>query len=322
MKTLLSRSRLRWWGLLSGVGLVIFAGLQFIRPKLDNPPVQAEIQAPAAVKEILRTACYNCHSNETKLAWFDEIVPAYWLVSKHVNEGRKDLNFSEIGAKPVAQQEAILFEAFNQIQLGAMPPVSYRLPHPEARLSAAQLQTLRSYLVSVELQHKPGPQKSTAEEHLSQQTKAGSGVLVRNVAPAPNGITLPVGYENWRAISSTDREDNHTLREVLGNDVAIKAIAEGKTNPWPDGTTFAKVAWDQVSGSDGEIHAGDFKQVEFMIKDSRRYAATAGWGWARWLGADLHPFGNDDHFAESCVRCHKPMAGNDFVFTEPIRTHL
>ncbi|HWY56865.1 MAG TPA: heme-binding domain-containing protein, partial [Terriglobales bacterium] len=60
-----------------GIGLLLFAGLQFARPELRNPPVAAEIQAPAEVKAIFKHSCYNCHSNETELAWFDRIVPAY-----------------------------------------------------------------------------------------------------------------------------------------------------------------------------------------------------------------------------------------------------
>ncbi len=68
------------------------------------------------------------------------------------------------------------------------------------------------------------------------------------------------------------------------------------------------------------VRTGEFKQVEFMIKDSRKYAATKGWGWARWLGADLHPFGQTSDFAESCVSCHKPLGATDFVFTAPLKT--
>jgi mono/diheme cytochrome c family protein len=63
-----------------GIGLLLFAGLQFARPELRNPPVAAEIQAPAEVKAIFKHSCYNCHSNETELAWFDRIVPAYWII--------------------------------------------------------------------------------------------------------------------------------------------------------------------------------------------------------------------------------------------------
>jgi hypothetical protein len=59
---------------------------------------------------------------------------------------------------------------------------------------------------------------------------------------APNGTAFLRGYKDWKVVSSTDRMDTGTLRIILGNDVAIKAIAESDINPWPDGTTFAKVA--------------------------------------------------------------------------------
>ena len=67
------------------------------------------------------------------------------------------------------------------------------------------------------------------------------------VAPAPNGIAFPSGHKNWRAISSTNRFDNHTIRQILANDIAVKAIAENHVHPWPDGATFAKIAWLQQS---------------------------------------------------------------------------
>ena len=82
-----------WW---IGAALILFLGLQFVRPGLTNPPVTAELNAPPEVKAILKNSCYNCHSNETKLAWFDQVVPAYWLVASDVKEARKHLNFSEI----------------------------------------------------------------------------------------------------------------------------------------------------------------------------------------------------------------------------------
>src|SRR5258708_4787710 len=88
-----------------GIGLLLFAGLQFVRPELRNPPVSGEIQAPAEVKAIFKNSCYNCHSNETELAWFDRIVPAYWIVSRDVRRARAHLNFSEIGALPEERSE-------------------------------------------------------------------------------------------------------------------------------------------------------------------------------------------------------------------------
>jgi hypothetical protein len=139
------------------------------------------------------------------------------------------------------------------------------------------------------------------------------------VQAAPNGIEFPADYKDWKVISSTNRMDNGTLREVLGNDVAVKAVQDGEINPWPDGTMLAKVAWVQLADGDGSIRAGRFKQVEFMIKDRQKYAATKGWGWARWLGTDLKPYGTSAAFTDSCVSCHLPLRDNDFVFTLPVK---
>src|SRR5450755_1164771 len=109
--------------------------LQFVRPRLTNPPVTAELQAPPEVLQVFKTSCYNCHSNETHLSWFDEPVPAYWLAAMDVMQARKHLNFSEIGKLPPAQQRATLFAALSQINLGAMPLPSYRRLHPESNVT-------------------------------------------------------------------------------------------------------------------------------------------------------------------------------------------
>ncbi len=121
--------RLAWAVAILGIA---FVGIQFIRPELRNSPVTADLQAPPEVKQILKTSCYNCHSNETTLSWFDEPAPAYWLVARDVKEGRERLNFSEIAKLPPAQQQAILFESVSQIELGAMPLLAYQRLHPES----------------------------------------------------------------------------------------------------------------------------------------------------------------------------------------------
>src|SRR5580700_553815 len=128
---------------------IAFAGIQFIRPALPNPPVTADLQAPPEVKQILRTSCYNCHSNQTVLSWFDQPVPAYWLVVRDVREGRKHLNFSEIGKLPAAQQAAALYESVSQIELGAMPIQAYKRVHPESIITPEQLAVLKKYLTPV-----------------------------------------------------------------------------------------------------------------------------------------------------------------------------
>src|SRR5712692_11082543 len=89
--------------------LVVFLGLQFVRPELRNPPVTADLQAPLEVKQILKNSCYSCHSNETTLEWFDKVAPVYWLVTSDVKQARMRLNFSLLGAQPVAKQRAALF---------------------------------------------------------------------------------------------------------------------------------------------------------------------------------------------------------------------
>ena len=67
------------------------------------------------------------------------------------------------------------------------------------------------------------------------------------------------------------------------------------------------------------MRTGAFVQVEFMIKDAAKYAATLGWGFARWRGADLQPYGKDAAFADECVGCHTPLRKSDYVFTVPVK---
>jgi len=319
-----SRSGFRallWIVVVLGVG---FACIQFIRPELTNPPVTAELQAPPEVKQVLRNSCYNCHSNETKLPWFDKVVPAYWVVTSDVKEARKHVNFSEIGALPTAQQKGILFEAVNQIQLGAMPLPAYQHVHPGAAVTPEALAVLRNYLTA------PGDASSSAAAAAKAVADASAAdaeygkwvhasTVSLDVKPEFNGVEFIPDYKNWKVISSTDRFDNKTMREILGNDVAIRAIAENHINPWPDGTAFAKVAWAQSQPNEqGVVKTGAFIQVELMIKDAKKYSSTVGWGFGRWRGTDLKPYGKDAAFQNECTGCHAPMAKNDFVYTMPI----
>jgi hypothetical protein len=311
----------RTWAAVCGAGLAALVGLQLIRPEISHPPVTADLVAPAEVKQILRNSCYDCHSNETRLAWFDDIVPAYWLVASDVKEARSHLNFSEIGKLPHAQQQGTLYEAVNQIQFGAMPLPAYTLLHRNALVTAAQLNVLKSYLTPpVALSAAQGTDLTADAAQYEQWIREGS--QSPRVVAAPNGIEFPSSYKNWKAISATDRFDNQSIRVVLANDVGVKAIAENHIDPWPDGTTFAKIAWLQRDDGQGQVTAGSFVQVEFMIRDSKRYAPTLGWGWARWRGAGLTPYGKDKEFSAECVGCHTPLRSSDYVFTTPLRGQL
>jgi cbb3-type cytochrome oxidase cytochrome c subunit len=206
--------------------VAVFVCLQFIRPELTNPPVTAELQAPPEVKQVLKNSCYNCHSNETQLPWFDKVVPAYWLVTSDVNEARKHLDFSEIGKLPAAQQKAFLFEAVNMIQLGAMPLPAYLRVHPNAAVTPEELAVLRDYLTA------PPDQDATKAAEAAKAAAAENAADVEygkwihertaestramDVKPEFNGVAYIPDYKNWKVISSTDRFDNHTMREILG----------------------------------------------------------------------------------------------------------
>jgi len=145
-------------------------------------------------------------------------------------------------------------------------------------------------------------------------------VWAGGVSPAPNGIALPEGYKDWRVIAVSHRTDNNSLRIILGNDRAIAATRSGQTNPWPDGATLAKLVFkDATHGSwKAATVPGKFVHAEFMVKGKKRYAATGGWGFARWLGPAQTPYGKDASFAQECYGCHTPMKANDYVFTHPV----
>ena len=135
--------------------------------------------------------------------------------------------------------------------------------------------------------------------------------------PAPsNGIDYPKGWQDWQAISVSHRADNNTIRLILGNDMAVKAARTGKTNPWPDGAILGKVVWKAVQMDDWKDAnvPSDLVHAEFMLKDSKKYAESYGWGWGRWLGLEQKPF---DRGANSCIDCHTPVKGQDWVFTQP-----
>jgi len=117
-------------------------------------------------------------------------------------------------------------------------------------------------------------------------------------------------------IGTSHREDNQTLRVIVGNDAAVKAARMGKTNPWPEGSILAKLVWKD------EIHPkwtkatvpGEFVHAEFMIKDSAKYQETGGWGFARWIGMNQAPYGKDNTFIQECQACHVQVKDNDFRF--------
>jgi hypothetical protein len=238
-------------------------------------------------------------------------------VAQHVKEGREGLNFSAWDNLAPADQKGKLWEAVNQITAGAMPIKSYEMVHQSAKISASDLVVLKKYLTGM-VHSKPGDTTKINALQKQQAQMQASNVPTK-LPQALNGITYIPDYKNWQPISTTERFDNGTMRVIFGNDVAVKAIKENHINPWPNGTIFAKVAWDQLEDKDGNVTTGAFKQVEYMIKDDKKYAATKNWGWARFKTPKMVPYGKTAMFATECVGCHKPLKDEDYVFTMPIK---
>src|SRR5580693_932019 len=133
------------------------------------------------------------------------------------------------------------------------------------------------------------------------------------------GIKIPPGYRDWRLISVAHEEGNlNDLRALLGNDVAIKAYREREL-PLPEGTIIERLAWsyvpseenNKVFGRSQSFVAGPATNVQFMVKDSKKYAATGGWGFAQFK--DGKPA--DEALLKTCFPCREPVKARDFVFT-------
>jgi len=297
---------------LGGLALVVVAlgvAVQAVRPSLGKPAgPQVEVAVPADVKEILVRRCYACHSDEPRLSWWDHVAPVQWVVASDVKQARALLNFSELGTKPKAVQQAELYESVNQIALGAMPLPLYLKGHPGSEVTAEELAVLKKYLDPF----KPGVGPSGA---------AADGVvkhLTAAAGPSPNGVPFLPGYADWKVVSTTDRGDNHTLRIITGNDLAMSAIEKHQLPSWPEGSAFAKITFQAADDGHGHIVPGKFVQVEFMEKHRVQYAGTGGWGYARFKGPELKPYGTGPHFDNECLGCHEPVRGNDYVYSMPL----
>ncbi|HVU96862.1 MAG TPA: heme-binding domain-containing protein [Puia sp.] len=121
--------------------LILFIAIQFIQPARNKngqvlPTDISKICAiPQNVESILRTACYDCHSNNTNYPWYVNIQPVGWMLARHIKEGKGELNFSEFGSYSGRRQASKLKSIENSIKDGAMPLSSYTLIHKGARLS-------------------------------------------------------------------------------------------------------------------------------------------------------------------------------------------
>jgi len=124
--------------------LIIFVVIQFIRPEknIHPGPQPADISTlypiPADVDSILSVACKDCHSNNTRYPWYNNIQPVAWFLANHVKDGKSSFNLNEFATYPLARQYDKIEEIKKQIDKGDMPLSSYTLIHKDAILSDAQ----------------------------------------------------------------------------------------------------------------------------------------------------------------------------------------
>jgi Cytochrome P460 len=134
--------------------------------------------------------------------------------------------------------------------------------------------------------------------------------------------TIPAGYRDWKVVSvAHEAGELNDIRAVLGNDIAIKAYRDGKL-PFPEGAIVGRIAWGFVAsdennkafGRDQSFVAGSPTNLylQFMVKDSKKYAATGGWGYSS-FDKDGKP--TDEAAMKSCFPCHQKVTDRDFVFT-------
>ena len=156
-----------------------------------------------------------------------------------------------------------------------------------------------------------------------------SGQTDEEAAPI-YGIKIPAGYRDWRLISVNHLAGN-TVKQVraqLGNDIAIKAFREGKL-PFPDGSIIVALHWNDVTADENNkvvatgfpgaglqsLIAGPPVNIQFMIKDSKKYAGSGGWGYADFTNG--RP--GNEALHKTCFPCHEPAKDRDYVFTRYAR---
>lgn len=133
---------------------------------------------------------------------------------------------------------------------------------------------------------------------------------------------IPSGYRDWKVVSvAHEAGDLNDIRAVLGNDIAIKAYREGKLS-FPEGAIVGRIAWSYVASEENNKSFGRQQSfvagsptdsyLQFMVKDSKKYAATGGWGYSS-FSKDGKP--TDEAAMKTCFPCHQAVKDRDFVFT-------
>jgi hypothetical protein len=140
---------------IAGIMVILLIAIQFFPAKKnlgDNGTANDLIvmyKTPADISHLLTSACYDCHSNHTQYPWYNRIQPVGWFLGNDIQEAKKHINLGEFSTYPKDRQKGTLEFMISDIEENDMPLPSYRLMHPEARLSEQEKQDLIAWLSSV-----------------------------------------------------------------------------------------------------------------------------------------------------------------------------
>ncbi|SKB33049.1 heme-binding domain-containing protein [Daejeonella lutea] len=144
--------------------LVILVLIQFIRPAKNqsNSATPDDIfnhyQAPDSIKTMIKTSCYDCHSDNTNYPWYSEIQPVAWWLDHHIEEGRNELNFSDFEAFNARFKSHKLDEVMDEVESENMPLKSYLISHQDAKLTVSQREAIVNWANQVRNIIKPRDQ--------------------------------------------------------------------------------------------------------------------------------------------------------------------
>jgi len=138
--------------------LIFFLAMQFYRPDKNSSDIESHKDfltvenVPADIARIFKTSCYDCHSNQTDYAWYDNIAPLSWYVDKNIKRAKFSLNFSKWGEFEPWQRR-VFFQGgmMYDIDIDRMPPKSYLALHPKAKISQEQREVMKAWIATVDL---------------------------------------------------------------------------------------------------------------------------------------------------------------------------
>jgi hypothetical protein len=185
---------------------VIFIIIQFIPVARTNPPVEADMGAPAEVAAILRRSCYDCHSHETKWPWYNRIAPGSWLIAHDVKEAREHLNFSTWNRYSNKDRAELIEEIWEEVDAGKMPLWFYVPLHPEARLSEEDQAVLQAWSERTSRNYQAAADVEEATRDFLKETEKALEDAAREVMKATERALKEAEDALKRAEQDAERE--------------------------------------------------------------------------------------------------------------------